>query len=104
MVNRLGQRLRIKLNPFETFRGISHLAISPCCCHPGRMLTELYIEALLADDDLADQLWELWERSTGPRTVEGKAKVAQNSHKGGQRFLRRRLASALKNCKKFLSS
>ena len=24
------------------------------------MLTELYIEALLADKDLADQVWELW--------------------------------------------
>ena len=24
------------------------------------MLTELYIEALLADADLADQVWELW--------------------------------------------
>ncbi len=25
------------------------------------MLTELYIEALLADGDLADQVWELWD-------------------------------------------
>jgi len=24
------------------------------------MLTELYIEALLANEDLADQVWELW--------------------------------------------
>ena len=24
------------------------------------MLTELYIEALLTDEDLADQVWELW--------------------------------------------
>ena len=24
------------------------------------MLTELYIEALLADENLADQVWELW--------------------------------------------
>lgn len=24
------------------------------------MLAELYIEALLADEDLADQVWELW--------------------------------------------
>ena len=24
------------------------------------MLTEIYIEALLADEDLADQVWELW--------------------------------------------
>ena len=24
------------------------------------MLTELYIEALLADENLADQVWEAW--------------------------------------------
>ena len=24
------------------------------------MLTEIYIEALLVDEDLADQVWELW--------------------------------------------
>jgi hypothetical protein len=24
------------------------------------MFTELYIEALLVDEDLADQVWELW--------------------------------------------
>ncbi len=25
------------------------------------MLTELYIDALLVDEDLADQVWELWD-------------------------------------------
>ncbi len=25
------------------------------------MLTELYIEALLVDEDLADQVWEAWD-------------------------------------------
>ena len=25
------------------------------------MLTEIYIEALLVDEDLADQVWEAWE-------------------------------------------
>ena len=25
------------------------------------MLTEIYVEALLVDDDLADQVWELWD-------------------------------------------
>ena len=24
------------------------------------MLTEIYIEALLVDEDLADQVWEVW--------------------------------------------
>jgi len=26
------------------------------------MLSEIYIEALLADEDLADQVWELWDQ------------------------------------------
>ena len=26
------------------------------------MLTEIYIEALLVDEDLADQVWEAWEK------------------------------------------
>lgn len=26
------------------------------------MFTELYMEALLVDEDLADKLWELWGR------------------------------------------
>ncbi len=25
------------------------------------MLTEIYIEALLVDDELADQVWEAWD-------------------------------------------
>ena len=28
----------------------------------GLMLTEIYIEALLANEDLADQVWEAWDR------------------------------------------
>ena len=26
------------------------------------MLTEIYIEALLIDEELADQVWELWDK------------------------------------------
>jgi hypothetical protein len=26
------------------------------------MLTELYISALLVDEDLADQVWEAWDK------------------------------------------
>ncbi len=26
------------------------------------MLTEIYIEALLVDEDLADQVWEAWDK------------------------------------------
>ena len=29
--------------------------------------------------------WRPWNRSTGPRSVAGKARVAQNAWKGGQR-------------------
>ena len=28
------------------------------------MLIELYIEALLVDEDLADQMWKLWDSSS----------------------------------------
>ncbi len=27
------------------------------------MLTEIYIEALLVDEELADQVWEAWDKS-----------------------------------------
>ena len=27
------------------------------------MLTEIYIEALLVNEDLADHVWKLWDRS-----------------------------------------
>jgi hypothetical protein len=40
--------------------------------------------------------WRPWERSTGPRTLHGKAKVAQNAWKGGTRPVLRALAKALK--------
>jgi hypothetical protein len=29
--------------------------------HPQAMLTEIYIEALLVDEELADQVWEAWD-------------------------------------------
>ena len=28
--------------------------------HPQAMLTEIYIEALLVDEETADQVWEAW--------------------------------------------
>ncbi len=30
--------------------------------HPQAMLTEIYIQALLVDEDLADQVWEAWDK------------------------------------------
>lgn len=39
--------------------------------------------------------WKPWERSTGPRTVEGKARTSQNGFKGGHRTLLREMAREL---------
>ncbi len=39
--------------------------------------------------------WRPWERSTGPRTPEGKTKVARNAYKGGTRLLLRELSRAM---------
>jgi hypothetical protein len=40
--------------------------------------------------------WKPWDRSTGPKTAEGKARVARNAWKGGARPMLRELAKALK--------
>src|SRR5690349_19078003 len=37
--------------------------------------------------------WKPWEQSTGPRTVEGKARSARNPYRGGARLLLRGLAN-----------
>ena len=39
--------------------------------------------------------WRPWERSTGPRTEEGRQAAAHNAWKGGQRQQLRELARAL---------
>ena len=38
------------------------------------MLTEMYIEALLADEDLADQVWELWGSGVIPNELASAAR------------------------------
>ena len=45
---------------FCTNHPYSLAAITRSLDHPLPMFTGLYIEALLADEDLADQVWELW--------------------------------------------
>jgi len=40
--------------------------------------------------------WKPWEKSTGPRTDEGKARTAHNGFKGGHWLMLRGLASALR--------
>ena len=38
-----------------------------------------------AKQSAAIRQWRPWERSTGPRSAEGKSKVARNACKGGER-------------------
>jgi hypothetical protein len=40
--------------------------------------------------------WKPWEGSTGPKTTEGKVKVARNAYSGATRPLLRELARALR--------
>ena len=40
---------------------ISCMAISQQADHSKAMLTEIYIEALLVDEELADLVWEAWD-------------------------------------------
>lgn len=46
------------------------------------------------------QTWQPWIKSTGPRTVQGKAKAAQNAFKGGIRPQLRLIAKALRKQRK----
>lgn len=39
--------------------------------------------------------WRPWEKSTGPRTPQGKSVVSRNAFQGGQRKLLRAIARAL---------
>ncbi len=43
---------------FYQDRPLSLQAIRATKCNPQAMLTRLYIEALLVDEELADQVWE----------------------------------------------
>ncbi len=43
------------------------------------------------------QRWKPWKKSTGPRSQEGKAKVAKNAYKGGYRSKLRALARAMRD-------
>ena len=40
--------------------------------------------------------WQPWEKSTGPRSAEGKARTARNGFKGGHRAMLRELNEALR--------
>jgi len=43
------------------------------------------------------QRWKPWERSTGPKTAEGKARVSRNAYKGATRQMLRALSRLLKD-------
>jgi hypothetical protein len=52
--------------------------------------------------------WRPWERSTGPRTANGKAKASKNAWKGGEwlqlRELSRRVHAEIRAAKNLVSS
>ncbi len=47
--------------------------------------------------------WRPWEKSTGPRTHEGKVTVARNAYKGGTWRILRELGRALREHRKLIS-
>jgi hypothetical protein len=47
--------------------------------------------------------WRPREKATGPRSLDGKARIARNAFKGNTRALLRELARALRDQGEFLS-
>ena len=47
----------------------------------------------------AIQRWKPWERATGPKSSEGKARVSRNGWRGGSRQMLRELGRALREQK-----
>ena len=47
---------------FLALRSVSPVAGNRYCCDIAAMLTRFYVEALLVDEDLADQVWEAWDK------------------------------------------
>ena len=41
---------------------MSQTDVIPQAGHPQTMLIEIYIEALLVDEELADQVWDTWDK------------------------------------------
>ena len=46
--------------------------------------------------------WQPWNKSTGARTPEGKARASRNAYKGGNRGLMRQLMALLREQKGFI--
>ncbi len=53
----------------------------------GRAMANGWTSERRARQSEAIRRWRPWERSTGPKTAEGKAKVSRNGYKGGWREL-----------------
>ena len=53
-----------------------------------------------ASQAIAIQSWKPWEKSTGPRTDEGKQRVARNAYTGGSRQILRGLSRCLRELDK----
>ena len=51
--------------------------------------------------DSSKRRWRPWERSTGPRTVEGKLRSSRNAYRDGTRALMRQLNALLREQAKF---
>ena len=56
----LGRILRSKSKQSAQFLHWLRLPATP---HSSAMLTRLYIEALLVDEEQADQVWEAWDKA-----------------------------------------
>ena len=53
---------------------------------------------------LAIRRWQPWERSTGPRTADGKTRSSRNAYRGGTRPQFRALVKALNEAMREVSS
>ncbi len=56
----LTDRIRIR-PPIRTIHPVCPLAGPLALDQSAAMLTEIYIEALLVDEELADQVWQAWD-------------------------------------------
>jgi hypothetical protein len=87
------------------YRG--QLADTPRVHWRGRMTARGWTRERRVRQAMAIQRWRPWEKSTGPRTPEGKARVSRNAFRGGDRSsineLARMLNSVLRDQRAFIN-
>ena len=71
---------------FNGIRLVSGLGCSPRVDHACCMFTEIYIEALLVDEELADQIWELWDAGIITDELAAISWWLLATHRSGQRI------------------